>query len=120
MEREEGAEDATGAGADRRRSASTRAMPPATPTVNTMIGTSPWAARLHSPSPTKTPSPTVLLPHVGDEQSGQGEEPNGVDVPGHHRQRESDAVGGPRDLDVGGARVINPVLAELRSAGSRS
>jgi hypothetical protein len=35
-------------------------MPPATPTVNTMIGTSRWAARLQSPWPTKTPSRTVF------------------------------------------------------------
>ena len=47
-------------GPDRRRNASTNAMPPATPMVNTMIGTSRWAARLQSPSPTKTPSRTVF------------------------------------------------------------
>jgi hypothetical protein len=35
-------------------------MPPATPTVNTTIGTSRWAARLQSPSPTKTPRRTVF------------------------------------------------------------
>jgi len=33
--------------------------------------------------------------HMGDEQAGEREEADGVDVPGHHRQRESDAVGGP-------------------------
>src|SRR5215207_291961 len=60
VDRDEGAEDAAGVGADRRRSASTSAMPPATPTVNTMIGTIRWAARLQAVSPTRAPSRTAL------------------------------------------------------------
>jgi hypothetical protein len=44
---------------------------------------------------------------VGDEQAGEREEADGVDVPGHHRQREREAVGGTGDLDVGtGHRVL--------------
>jgi hypothetical protein len=30
---------------------------------------------------------------VGDEQAGKREEADGVDVPGHHRQRERQMVG---------------------------
>jgi hypothetical protein len=76
--------------------------------VNTMIGTSRWAARLQSPSPTKTPSRTVFPAHVGDEQAGEREEADSVDVPGYHRQREREAVGGARDLDVGTGHVVLP------------
>ncbi len=45
--------------------------------------------------------PDRVPAHVRDEQAGEGEEAGGVDVPGHHRERERQAVRGTRDLDLG-------------------
>jgi hypothetical protein len=61
---------AAGAGAERRRSASTSAMPAPTPIVKTMIGTRRWTARLQSPSPTKTPRRMVLPLMCATNRSG--------------------------------------------------
>ena len=52
--------------------------------------------------------PDCVPAHVSDEQAGEREEADGIDVPGHHRQRERDAVGGARDLDVGTGHVVLP------------
>jgi hypothetical protein len=52
--------------------------------------------------------PDGVPAHVSDEQAGEREEADGVDIAGHHRQRERDAVGGARDLDVGTGHVVLP------------
>jgi hypothetical protein len=58
--------------------------------------------------PDEDAQPDGVPAHVGDEQTGEREKADGVDRAGHHRQRERDAVGSARDLDVGTGHVVLP------------